>query len=203
MRVVAGSARGRRLEAPPGDQTRPTTDRVREAIFNALWSRGLIEGADVLDLFAGSGALGIEALSRGAAHATFVDDDPRARRAVERNLATCGVADRADVVADRAERFVTRISTAPSRSTTSSTRPEGSLHGRRFDVAFCDPPYAFAGWAELLGRMPADVVVIEAGGEIDVPEGWELTRSARYGSTWVGFAERSRTVKSEGACGEG
>jgi 16S rRNA (guanine966-N2)-methyltransferase len=199
MRVVAGSARGRRLEAPPGDQTRPTTDRVREAIFNALWSRGLIEGADVLDLFAGSGALGIEALSRGAAHATFVDDDPRARRAIERNLATCGFADRAEVVADRAERFVTRAS-APMTSRAPAAIPARPAD---FDVAFCDPPYAFAGWADLLDSLPADVVVIEAGGEIEVPEGWELSRSSRYGSTWVGFAERSRTVKSEGPCGEG
>jgi 16S rRNA (guanine966-N2)-methyltransferase len=188
MRVVAGTARGRRLEAPPGDQTRPTTDRVREAIFNALWSRGLIEGADVLDLFAGSGALGIEALSRGAVHATFVDDDPRARRAIQRNLATCGFGDQAEVVADRAERFVTRLST----QTTSSIPPAAIGQETRFDVVFCDPPYAFDGWASLLGHMPADVVVIEAGGEIDVPEGWELTRSTHYGSTWVGFAERPR-----------
>jgi 16S rRNA (guanine966-N2)-methyltransferase len=174
MRVVAGSARGRRLEAPPGHETRPTTDRVREAVFNALWSRGLVEDADALDLFAGSGALGIEALSRGAAHVTFVDDDPRARRAVERNLAATALADRATVVADRAQRFLARL---PSPAT-------------RFDLAFCDPPYAFDGWAELLGQLPADVVVVESDREIDVPEAWELTRSTRYGTTWVGFAER-------------
>jgi 16S rRNA (guanine966-N2)-methyltransferase len=179
MRVVAGSARGRRLEAPPGDQTRPTTDRVREAIFNALWSRGLVEDAHVLDLFAGSGALGIEALSRGAAHATFVDDDPRARRAVERNLAACGLGDRATVVADRAERFLTRSSV-------------------RFEVAFCDPPYAYDRWGELLGDLPSDVVVIEAGDEVVLPDGWELVRSSRYGTTWVGFAQRGNPETAGG-----
>src|SRR4029450_2586423 len=81
VRVVGGSARGRPLVAPPGGRTRPTSDRAREAIFDALRSRDVVEGADVLDLFAGSGALGIEALSQGAARATFVDSDPRHRPA--------------------------------------------------------------------------------------------------------------------------
>ena len=78
MRVVSGSAKGRRLQAPKGTQTRPTSDRVREAIFNTLGSLGGVEGAAVADLFAGSGAMGIEALSRGAAHVTFVDHDRHA-----------------------------------------------------------------------------------------------------------------------------
>src|ERR687892_855757 len=99
VRVVGGSARGRTLVAPPGGRTRPTSDRVREAIFNALWSRGAVEGARVADLFAGSGALGVEALSRGAAHATFVDSDRAARAAIHRNVETCGVADRATIAA--------------------------------------------------------------------------------------------------------
>jgi 16S rRNA (guanine966-N2)-methyltransferase len=210
VRVVAGSARGRRLEAPPGAQTRPTTDRVREAVFNALWSRGLVEGADVLDLFAGSGALGIEALSRGAAHATFVDDDPRARRAVERNLAACGLVDRATVVADRAERFLARSpagrsqavrASGPPRSPGAADESDEQAESSWFDLAFCDPPYAFDGWEQLLRALPADVVVVEAGAEVALPTGWELTRSTRYGTTWVGFAERGparpRTVKSE------
>jgi 16S rRNA (guanine966-N2)-methyltransferase len=146
---------------------------VREAVFNALWSRGVLDGARVLDLFAGSGALGIEALSRGAAHATFVDDDPRARRAIERNLAACGLADRAEVVADRAERVLAR------------------WDGPGVDVAFCDPPYAFDRWGQLLPELPADLVVMEAADEVVVPDGWELVRSARYGTTWIGFAERT------------
>jgi 16S rRNA (guanine966-N2)-methyltransferase len=177
MRVVAGSARGRRLVAPAGRHTRPTTDRVREAIMNALWSRGLIEGATVLDLFAGSGALGIEALSRGADHAVFVDDDARARRAVTQNLAACGLTDRAEVVADEAERFATR----------------GRRDDRWFDLAFCDPPYAYDRWAPLLTVLPAAVVVVESDTPVGLPEGWEMTRSTTYGTTWVGFAERSES----------
>jgi 16S rRNA (guanine966-N2)-methyltransferase len=171
MRVVGGELKGRRLVAPPGDRTRPTSDRVRESIFNALWSRGALDGGGaVLDLFAGSGALGIEALSRGAAHATFVDENAAARRAIAENLRACGLADRATVVADRVERFLA--------GTTG-----------RYDVAFCDPPYAFDGWGELLTRLPAALVVIEAAAEVAVPDGWEVVRAARYGATWVGFAE--------------
>jgi 16S rRNA (guanine966-N2)-methyltransferase len=182
MRVVGGTARGRRLEAPPGQHTRPTTDRVRESIFNALWSRGVVDGARILDLFAGSGALGIEALSRGAAHATFVDDDARARRTIQRNLAACGFLDRAEVVADRAERFLHRRAVGAVRA--------GAAQSEGFELAFCDPPYAFDGWRDLLSDLPADLAVIEAREEVPVPQGWELVRSVRYGSTWVGFAQR-------------
>jgi 16S rRNA (guanine966-N2)-methyltransferase len=173
MRVVGGELKGRRLVAPPGDRTRPTSDRVRESVFNALWSRGALDddGGAVLDLFAGSGALGIEALSRGAVHATFVDDNAAARRVVAENLRACGLTDRATVVADRAERFL------------------AGAGDRRYGLAFCDPPYAFDGWGGLLGRLRADLVVIEAASEIAVPAGWELVRTATYGTTWVGFAE--------------
>jgi 16S rRNA (guanine966-N2)-methyltransferase len=171
MRVVAGSARGRALVAPPGDTTRPTSDRVREAIFNALWSRGALDGAVAVDLFAGSGALGVEALSRGAAHVTFVDDDRAALRAVRRNLETCGVAERATVVGGRAERWLA-----------------GLASGARFDLAFCDPPYAYEGWPILLQALPAALVVVESDGPVELPAGWALERESRYGSTWVGFA---------------
>jgi 16S rRNA (guanine966-N2)-methyltransferase len=89
MRIIAGQWRGRTIEAPPGDATRPTTDRVREALFSMLASRlGTFEGLRVADLFAGSGALGLEALSRGAAHCTFVERDPAAIKSLERNIAT-------------------------------------------------------------------------------------------------------------------
>ena len=104
MRVVAGAFRGRRLAAPRGRSTRPTADRVREALFSML---GDVEGARVLDLYAGSGALGIEALSRGAASAVFVDDDALAVAAIERNLEPLGADGtvvRADASATRARR---------------------------------------------------------------------------------------------------
>jgi 16S rRNA (guanine966-N2)-methyltransferase len=171
MRVVAGSARGRPLVAPPGTRTRPTTDRVREAIFNALWSRGAVEGATVVDLFAGSGALGVEALSRGADRATFVDHDRRALAAVRRNVETCGFADRATVVAAPVERWL------------------AGLGDERFDLAFADPPYAYGGWPGLLAALPAGLVVIESDAPVALPAGWGLAREARYGGTWVGFAE--------------
>ena len=106
MRVISGAARGRKLVAPEGPSTRPTPDRVREATFNALGSLGAVVDATVLDLFAGSGALGIEALSRGAAHVTFVDQDRAARPAVEANLTTTGLAAQATVVASPVDRFL-------------------------------------------------------------------------------------------------
>lgn len=171
MRVVGGTARGRTLVAPPGSRTRPTSDRVREAIFNALYSRGGVEGATVADLFAGSGALGIEALSRGAVHATFVDRDRSARHAIRRNLDACGFGDRATVVSAPVERWL------------------GGLGDEaRFDVVFCDPPYAFEAWPDLLVALPAELVVIEAAAPVALAEGWSIARSARYGGTWVGFA---------------
>jgi 16S rRNA (guanine966-N2)-methyltransferase len=143
---------------------------VREAIFNALWSRGALDDAVAVDLFAGSGALGVEALSRGASHVTFVDDDRAALGAIRRNVESCGVADRATVVAARAERWLA-----------------GLAPGTQFDLAFCDPPYAYDGWVGLLGALPADLVVVESDRPVAVPDGWVLDREARYGGTWVGF----------------
>jgi 16S rRNA (guanine966-N2)-methyltransferase len=133
LRVVAGSFKGRRLVAPRGARTRPTADRVREALFSML---GEVGGARVLDLYAGSGALGIEALSRGAKSATFVDRDPRAIAAIERNLASLGL--EAPVARQDVLRFLARTDGA-------------------FDLVFCDPPYDSA--TRLAGplaeRLPA------------------------------------------------
>jgi 16S rRNA (guanine966-N2)-methyltransferase len=117
VRVVAGEFRGRRLAAPRGVRTRPTADRVREALFSML---GDVSGARVLDLYAGSGALGIEALSRGAGSAVFVDRDPRAVAAIERNLESLGLEQ--EVLRQDAVRFLARA--------------KGT-----FDLVFCDPPY--------------------------------------------------------------
>ena len=122
MRVVAGELRGRRLVAPSGSATRPTSDRVREAVFSIL---GPIDGERVLDLYAGSGALGIEALSRGAAAATFVDADVRAVAAITRNLDALGIASRATVERRDSLAFVR----APPA---------------RYDLVFVDPPYSCA-----------------------------------------------------------
>jgi 16S rRNA (guanine966-N2)-methyltransferase len=133
VRVVAGEFRGRRLAAPQGARTRPTADRVREALFSML---GDVSGARVLDLYAGSGALGIEALSRGAGAAVFVERDPRAVAVIGRNLASLGLEQQ--VVRQDAVRFLARA--------------QGM-----FDLVFCDPPYDSASRlaGPLAERLPA------------------------------------------------
>ncbi len=176
MRVVAGELRGRRIDAPPGLGTRPTTDKVREAVFNALGSRDLIRDATVADLYAGSGALGIEALSRGAAHCTFLERDRTALRILRGNLVNLGLEDRSTVVAGDA--LIT-------------------VRGRTIDLVMADPPYDFDRWAELLAATSAPFVVAESGHDLARHDGlfgdaadWEVTRSRRYGRTWVAFLER-------------
>jgi 16S rRNA (guanine966-N2)-methyltransferase len=169
MRVVAGELGGRRLVSPEGTSTRPTTDRVREAIFNSLGSAGLIEGALVADLFAGSGAIGIEALSRGAEHCTFVERDRAALRALEENLDHLDLRERAKVVVADADGAAATIDA---------------------DILFADPPYDFDAWPEFLSRVRADTVVIESGAEVDPPPGWTVVRAKKYGRTRVTFLER-------------
>ena len=174
MRVVAGSARGRRISAPPGTDTRPTTDRVREAMFNALGSLGAVDGAVVADLFAGSGALGIEALSRGAASVHFVESDRRAVAVIEENLAALDLDDRGTVVRRPVEAAVDDLPTS-------------------LDLVLADPPYTFDGWAGLLAalvpRLAADaLVVLESGRSVALPPGWEKVRERTYGGTVVLFA---------------
>ncbi len=174
MRIVAGALRGRLFEAPPGLDTRPTTDKVREAVFNALGSLDLVRDAVVADLFAGSGGLGIEALSRGAAEAVFVERDRAALRTLRDNLAALGLTDRSRVV-------------------------QGDVlvmaRGLTADLVLADPPYDFDGWSELLSVVDAPFVVAEAGRPLDdldglVEAGWEAVRTKRYGRTWVTFFER-------------
>ena len=172
MRVVAGSARGRRLLAPGGDRVRPTADRVREATFNALGSLDLLEDARVLDLFAGSGALGIEALSRGAAEATFVDEDRRSLEAVRANLAATGLAPRATVVRAEALTWL------------------GASAGSGFDVALVDPPYRFERWPDLLALLRSAWAVVESDRPPPDAPGWRQIRSRRYRSTVVTFLRR-------------
>src|SRR3989441_12933158 len=123
MRILAGALKGRRLVTPRGPATRPTTDQVRLALLDALapW----LEGARVLDLFAGAGGVGLEALSRGAAHATFVERDARAVAALAANVRALGVGSRARVVRAEVGRALGRLAAA----------------GERYDVVFLDPPY--------------------------------------------------------------
>jgi 16S rRNA (guanine966-N2)-methyltransferase len=137
---------------------------VREAVFNMLESLGAVDGAVVADLFAGTGAMGIEALSRGAASAVFVDDDPVAVRAITENLRQTGL--KGTVVRDDVLRW---------------------LAGRAgaVDLALCDPPYAFDRWPDLLGGLDCAVAVLESNRAVDVGDAWEVVREKRYGSTVV------------------
>ena len=182
MRVVAGSARGRKIIAPPGLSVRPTLDRVRQAIFNALDARGAVDGARVIDIFAGSGALGIEALSRGAVHATFVEHDRASLACIKENLEHLGFNDRATIVrSDVVAWSAWRIPDA--------------------DLVLIDPPYTFSGWGPLLERvLPAlvrppgteprvrGIAVLETRNPIALPATWEVVREQRYGGTVVTFA---------------
>ena len=171
MRVVGGVAGGRRLHAPAGRALRPTSERVREAVFSSLESQGVLDGAVVVDLFAGTGALGIEALSRGASHAVFVDSDPAAIAAVRSNLEATGLAGAGRVVQSDVARFL-----------------EGE-HGP-FEVAFVDPPYEFQAWDEVLARLDARTIVLESDRELDLGGAWRTTKLKRYGDTVVTWASR-------------
>ena len=170
IRVVSGQFGGRKLLVPDGLATRPTTDKVRQAVFNSLDSAGLIDGAAIADLFAGSGALGIEALSRGADTCVFVERDRAALGALRANVANLGLTDRATVITSDVPAWVPAL--------------------RNVDLALIDPPYDFDGWDHLLGLLQVPYVVAEAGQEIDPPAGWELVKSKRYGRTWVTQLER-------------
>jgi 16S rRNA (guanine966-N2)-methyltransferase len=178
VRVVAGTARGRRLTAPPGTATRPTSDRVRESIFNALGSLAAVEGASVIDLFAGSGALGIEALSRGAARATFVDADRAALACIDHNLHVTGLVSQAEVVRSDVRAYLERSNA-------------------QFDLALIDPPYAFDAWDELLLDLPADLAVVESDRAVEPPSGWHVVREKRYGSTVVTVIRRTARPNGE------
>jgi 16S rRNA (guanine966-N2)-methyltransferase len=177
MRVVAGALKGRRIVAPRGRDTRPTSGQVREAVFNALNSLGVVEGATVLDLFAGSGALGIEALSRGAKRCTFVDRAGSAITAIGTNVETCGVAAQSTIVNADALAFVDRC--------------------ERYDLVLADPPYGFAGWAGLLARIDAGFVVLESDHPLVLTPSWLSVREKAYGTTVVTFAERAVPAVTE------
>src|SRR5262245_33103637 len=153
MRVIAGSLKGRQLKAPTWEGLRPTSDKLRGTIFNILAPR--IAGARVLDAYAGTGAVGIEALSRGAASATFVDDDRRAQKLIEANLARCGIANGYVII---------RASVARALETLDRSQP--------FDIMILDPPYARRARESPLERGARDLEgVIAAAGELLAADG--------------------------------
>lgn len=174
MRVIAGRLGGRRLKAPPGRVTRPTSDRVREALFSML---GEVTGARVLDLFAGSGALGIEALSRGARRAVFVERDGMAARALGENLAALGI--------DAEEGEWRRIEAAQALRSARAGK-------ETYDLVFIDPPYGQAReWAlELEAQLPALLepgarVIIESDRREPLELEMGVERQRRYGDTTI------------------
>jgi 16S rRNA (guanine966-N2)-methyltransferase len=174
MRVIAGSARGRPLVAPRGSATRPITDRVKETLFGILGER--VIGARVLDLYAGSGAIGIEALSRGAASCDFVEHDRRAIAAIRENVERAGVRDHASVHAVDVMRYLGRL-------------PED-----RYGLVFLDPPYverAILAPLERLGERlaPGAAVVVKHHWRTPIPEapGLGSWRQRRFGETTLTF----------------
>ncbi|MFF9343593.1 MULTISPECIES: 16S rRNA (guanine(966)-N(2))-methyltransferase RsmD [unclassified Streptomyces] len=183
-RVIAGTAGGRRLAVPPGNGTRPTSDRAREGLFSTWEALHGIEGARVADLYAGSGAVGLEALSRGAAHALLVEADARASRTVRENVRTLGLPG-AEARTGKAEQVVT-----------------GPAPAEPYDLVFLDPPYAVPDdeLREILltlrsgGWLSEDAVVTversTRGGAFGWPDGFEPLRSRRYGegTFWYGRA---------------
>ncbi len=189
MRIVGGTFKGRPIAAPAGRDTRPTGDRAREAVFNILehapWSPG-VEGRRVLDLFAGSGALGLEALSRGAAFALFVETDASARGAIRDNIEALGLFG------------VTRIHRRDA--TDLGVKPAGV--GEPFDLVFLDPPYGKSLGERALARLAeggwiADdaVAVFECGAE-ETPEtpGFDVLDTRSYGAAKVMFLKRSASA---------
>ncbi len=180
IRIVGGELGGRRLKAPAGDATRPTSDRVREAIASVLESRDLIAGARVLDLYAGSGALGFEMLSRGAEHALFVEKDPKVARLIRENAADLALAGQSEVLCED----VTR------------TRAEDAVSQRGpFTLVLADPPYrdvqrAVAALGRLLARgaLASDACLLLEHGSKDtpvLPSEFAVLSSYRYGDTTV------------------
>ncbi len=172
MRIVAGEAKGRRLAAPPGADTRPTSDKVRAAVFNVLGQ--FFEGGRVLDLYAGTGALALEALSRGCAEATCVDASPEAAAVIARNAETCGLAARVKVVRRRVADALPML-------------PPGA-----YDLAFVDPPYAEGPGAalEALPRVlrPGATVVAEHDKKVEPAERYgalALVDRRAYGGTGI------------------
>jgi 16S rRNA (guanine(966)-N(2))-methyltransferase RsmD len=175
MRVIAGTQKGRKLHSPKGPGVRPTADRVREALFSILGSR--IVGARFLDLYAGTGAIGIEALSRGARHVTFVEPDQSVLRVLRANLALCGLEAAADIQACSAEAFL--------RRTMTGCPP--------YDILFADPPYRTDPVKELWPMLvdadiaaPDALIVLEHASKLAAtgePRRLNLLRQYRYGDT--------------------
>ncbi|HSW10791.1 MAG TPA: 16S rRNA (guanine(966)-N(2))-methyltransferase RsmD [Bacillota bacterium] len=187
MRVIAGQARGTRLRTLRGRRTRPTSDRVRESLFNILGTH--VQDAEMLDLFAGSGSVGVEALSRGARHVVFVEKDPGAAQIIRQNLLHTRQAPRAEVRVQHALVAARQL----------------ARQGQRFSLIFLDPPYD-RDWPALTLRVLAETGILSAGGIIVVEHGRretvpaqvediELTRQNTYGDSALSFYQLGRPIE--------
>ncbi len=182
MRVISGTARGRRLASFKGERIRPTADRVKEALFNIITSNfGDLDGKLVLDLFSGTGNLGIEALSRGAEKAVFVDENPKSVSILKKNIDICGFADRSEIVISPVEHGIKLL----------------SRKGKRFDLVFMDPPYEKGLIEKTLNEIISDgilddnALVIAEHSLRERPseeyDGLTLTDRRKYGDTEISF----------------
>ena len=187
MRIISGSARGRKLAEFKGSGIRPTPDRAREALFSILTSRsGSLNGARVLELFAGSGALSLEALSRGADRALLVDSSPQAIALIRENIARCRMEAQTEVLRQPADKALSQLD---NRSP--------------FDLIFMDPPYNKGHIPRILGSIATlqllaqnGIIAAESatGEQIDLPEGLRLIESRRYGSSEIHLIERDTAL---------
>lgn len=185
MRIISGTAKGHRLEAPKGMATRPTQDRVRESIFNILASRQVIYDAKVLDLFSGTGALALEALSRGAQEAVAVDQSTS--KVIQKNAEHCKLMNHLEIIGRKLDVL------GPL------------LQGRQFDLIFADPPY-LKGWVNKTITMIVEANLLADTGmlimerheeeSLDLPEGWEIVRELKTGYTRVDFIVTDKFERS-------
>lgn len=185
MRIIAGSAKKRHLKVPPGWKGRPTADRVKESLFNILGE--LVVGSIFLDIFAGTGSIGIEALSRGAGMAVFIEKDPRAAGVIAENLKASGLESNSRVITGDVLRALENLAANKGEK----------LRDRLFDIVFLDPPYDKGFEVPVISRVldlkllsPGGLIVAESSKRVELPAGIagvSLIRQARYGDTVITF----------------
>ncbi|WP_028307390.1 16S rRNA (guanine(966)-N(2))-methyltransferase RsmD [Desulfitibacter alkalitolerans] len=174
MRIISGYAKGRRIIAPRGTKIRPTSDRVKEAIFNTI--SPLVYKSDFLDLFAGTGNIGIEALSRGANSCTFVDQSPKAIKCIRNNLANIGFEDRSTIILGDSRKIINKLT-------------------KIYDIIFLDPPYGYDLVVPIVKKLKLllkeeGIIVVETESKIELPpqcDTFRLLKTSKYGDTQVGY----------------
>lgn len=171
MRVISGTAKGRKLILPPPEVTRPLMDRAKEGLFNSLLSLGLVEGQTVADCYAGSGSFGIECLSRGAEAVTFVEGDRKVAAMLNENLENLDLAESAKVVIGSVDPFL--------------------QSAKSFDLMFCDPPYAKDPWQHIFAHANCEYLVGHAESDVALGKGWEELKRKKYGRAHIFIAKRA------------